>query len=96
MSVEIVRSHLDNSEWRLAEVAALALLEHTHDSDERGVLLALLSRANFRLGRPSRALQFGEEAASLTEHWEAFPVGWGGHACSRRSAGREDLADSGC
>ena len=70
MSFEIVKSHLANSEWRLAEVAALALLEQSSEPHERGLILAMLSRANFRLGRPTRALKYWEEAAALTEHWE--------------------------
>jgi tetratricopeptide (TPR) repeat protein len=70
MSVDVIRTHLKNSEWRLAEIAATAAVEEEEDPKQKGLLLALLSRAKFRLGRPQRALECGERAAALTEHWE--------------------------
>jgi tetratricopeptide (TPR) repeat protein len=70
VSVDVIRAHLKNSEWRLAEIAAEVSLEGEEDPHRKGLLLALLSRARFRLGRPQRALECGEQAAALTVHWE--------------------------
>lgn len=70
MSLDVIRSHLKNSEWRLAEIAAEADLKGERDPHRKGLLLALLSRAKFRLGHPQRAIELAEQAAALAEHWE--------------------------
>jgi tetratricopeptide (TPR) repeat protein len=64
MSVDIVRSHLRNGDYTLAEVAARNALEEPLDSS-RSSLLALLARAQYRLGLPREALRSAEAAHAL-------------------------------
>jgi len=70
MSAEIIRNHLRNGEPGLARVGAEGALDGASD-DDRGQLLALLSRALLRLGQPRQALRKAEAAAEQTAHWEA-------------------------
>ena len=71
MNGDIVRAHLRNGELLLARVAATACLETASGDPEKGEIYALLSRAWFRLGQPRKAMDAAEQAAQLTDHWEA-------------------------
>ncbi|MBT3220060.1 MAG: tetratricopeptide repeat protein [Proteobacteria bacterium] len=71
MTGDIIRAHLRNGELLLARVAATACLETASDDPELGEIYALLSRAWFRLGQPRKAMDAAEQAAQLTDHWEA-------------------------